>query len=628
MCCSRQRWLPPTGVAGGLWGRTASGGRAKARAKGRLEGKQPKLPLAARKTVHRRYHNPHDAASLADLAEEYSVRRSTIHRIISGPTPRAEKDLLEVPNSPPGHDVAWEGQGLRGYRWWARHDVSMPIPFRIDRIIGDRPFAEVGDPALTVDDERQHLLAVAGTYDEFGGVAPVGVYGTDDLVCRALARARYPVHAMAFHPRLPLLAIGTGSYDGGYFFEGELLLVDLETGTARSLIEHELGRQVLGLEWLNEQELRVLMAPPDDWQDKDAWVEGHTAVVHRPDWRSVPPGSITGYDLAGPRVAVPRPDGRAGARRRISGLNTSWDPRRNIRAVEELTDGRVVATLGGFQLESWLPSGQRQWTVPDDVGGRDIVVATDERSAWIALVRPEWGKQPQSVVRLSLEDGAQLDRLTPSVPVSLVRCADGLPALAPAGSNGERSRLHIRRGSRIYFYETEPKEGEWKPGQGEKWLAATNLEAMSVAERPRELTKTELVWLFPYSWTLGETHFAGPGVETADGDLVHAGTVYHGQGLQPGGSFVVRRETTTGEPTWIFRTDRKATALDSDAEIVYVTYDDGELVALDLRAGTVLSRRHLTVAAVPVVPTALTVAGPGRLLIGTSDGRILGCSVV
>ncbi|WP_324189701.1 recombinase family protein [Nocardia otitidiscaviarum] len=64
-------------------------GMAKARAKGRLKGKPPKLPLTARKTIHRPYHDPDDDASLADLAEEYSVGRSTIHRIISGPAPRA-----------------------------------------------------------------------------------------------------------------------------------------------------------------------------------------------------------------------------------------------------------------------------------------------------------------------------------------------------------------------------------------------------------------------------------------------------------------------------------------------------------------------------------------------------------
>ncbi|WP_329537727.1 hypothetical protein OG568_56370 (plasmid) [Streptomyces sp. NBC_01450] len=432
---------------------------------------------------------------------------------------------------------------------------------------------------------------------------------------------------MAFHPRLPLLAVGTGGYDGGYFFEGELLLLDLETGTATSLIEHELGRQVLGLEWLNEQELRVLMAPPDDWQDKDAWVEGHVAVVHQPDWRSVAPRSITGYDLAGPRVAAARPDGREDARRSVSGLSTDWDPRRNVRAIEELSDGRVVATLEGVQLESWLPSAQRQWAVPDDDGGRDIVIAADERSAWVGLLRSEWEKRPQSVVRLSLEDGAQLDHLTPAAPMSVLRCADGLPALAPAGSAGERSRLRIRRGSRIYFRETLRKEGERSPRRGETWLAAAGLEVVPVAERPREPAEAEVRRLFPYSWTPGETHFAGPGVETADGHLVHAGTVYHGHGLLPGGSFVVRREVTNGEPTWVFRTNRKATGLDSDTETVYVTYDDGEIVALDLHDGAVRWRQHLTVAAVPVVLTALTVAGPGRLLIGTSDGRLLDCSV-
>ncbi|MFQ6331254.1 hypothetical protein ACLMAL_34675 [Nocardia sp. CWNU-33] len=298
--------------------------------------------------------------------------------------------------------------------------------FKVDRILGDRPFAEVGDPALTVDDERQHLLAVAGTHEPGG--APVGVYGSNSLTCRALLRARYPVHAMAFHPSLPLLAVGSGRYDGGYFFEGELLLLDLETGVAKPLIEHDLGRQVLGLEWIDEHELRVLMAPPDDWQDKNAWVEGHVAVVHRPDWRSVPPSSITGYDLAGPRVPLPRPDGQEEARRRISDLSTSWDPRRNIRAIEELSDGRIITALDGVGLESWLPSGQKQWTVQDDKGGRDIVVATDERSAWIALARPGWEKQPQSVVRLSLEDGAQLDHLSP--PLRCLWC-DALTACRP-----------------------------------------------------------------------------------------------------------------------------------------------------------------------------------------------------
>jgi hypothetical protein len=358
---------------------------------------------------------------------------------------------------------------------------------------------------------------------------------------------------MAFHPVLPLLTVGTGRYDGGYFFEGELLLMDLETGTAVSLIEHPLGRQVLALEWLTGQELRVLMAPPDDWQDKDAWAEGHVAVVRRRDWRVVRPKSIGGDELAGPRVAAPRREGREDAHRAVSDLSTDWDPRRDVRAIEELSDGRILAALDGVQAESWLLSGDRQWSVPDDKGGCEIVVAPDERSVWVNLLRPEWEERPQSLVRLSLEDGAQLENLTPSAPASLVRCANGVPALAPAGFVGKRGRLRIRRGSRIYYRETD-RERKWKPQPREAWLAAADLQDSQDAGRPREPTKREFHRLHPYAWTPGETHFAGSGVETTDGSLVYAGIVHHGHGLQPGGSFVVRRELTSREPRWVFRT--------------------------------------------------------------------------
>ncbi|MET8980354.1 hypothetical protein ABZX85_32590 [Streptomyces sp. NPDC004539] len=179
------------------------------------------------------------------------------------------------------------------------------------------PFSPVGDPAVATLDERRGLLAVAGLR-EYGIPAPVAVFDTSDLSSLALTHSRFPVWTLAFHPRLPLLAVGTGRYDGGYFFDGQLLLLHLGTGETRSLIEHELGRQVLELEWVDEHALRILMAPPDDWQDEQAHVEGNVAMVRRNDWSTVPPRSLTGYDLAGPTVPAPRPDNRETARRTLA----------------------------------------------------------------------------------------------------------------------------------------------------------------------------------------------------------------------------------------------------------------------------------------------------------------------
>ncbi|MGP3930119.1 hypothetical protein [Nonomuraea sp. KM88] len=47
-----------------------------------MTGKQPKLSEPARRSIRRRYAE--GEVSLADLVAEYSVGRSTIHRIIHG----------------------------------------------------------------------------------------------------------------------------------------------------------------------------------------------------------------------------------------------------------------------------------------------------------------------------------------------------------------------------------------------------------------------------------------------------------------------------------------------------------------------------------------------------------------
>jgi hypothetical protein len=488
---------------------------------------------------------------------------------------------------------------------------------RIERILGDRPFAEIGEPVLAVVAEDR--LAVAGEFVHEFRWAPVAVYDTSDLSCRAVLRAGFPVHALAFHPTLPLVAVGAGSYDGGYFFKGELLLLDLDTGTAKSLFEHEFGRQVLGLEWLDDQELRVHLAPYDDWQDRDARVEGHVAVVRRQDWSRVAPASIESDELAGPRIPMPRPDNRAHAYAVVNRLSPGIEPQRNnVRAIEVLSDGRTVAALAGVAGECWLPSGELQWRVPDDngpySGGQDLVVTPDERSVWSGLVRPAWQDSPQSLIRLSLTDGARLAEISPRHPYALVRC-DGRPAAASAGPAPLRSWLRIRRGRRIYVQEIERTSAP-----SFEWLSAAD-PLPATADDGLLVEPGELRRLFPYSWVPGETHFAGPGVEIADGSLVLAGTVHHGHGLQPGGAFVIRRDMTTGKTLWTFRTDCPAVDLDADYDAAYIAYRDGEIVALDLRDGSVRRRWRPR----GVFATALTVAGADRLLVGTSDGRILDC---
>lgn len=90
---------------------------------------------------------------------------------------------------------------------------------------------------------------------------------------------------------------------------------------------------------------------------------------------------------------------------------------------------------------------------------------------------------------------------------------------------------------------------------------------------------------------------------------------------------MARRAYPTGEPQWVFTADHQATALDVDADFVYVAFNSGELVILRAADGVVQVRQQLRVNGHQVVPLSLAYGGANRLAIGTLDGRVLDCSV-
>jgi hypothetical protein len=138
--------------------------------------------------------------------------------------------------------------------------------------------------------------------------------------------------------------------------------------------------------------------------------------------------------------------------------------------------------------------------------------------------------------------------------------------------------------------------------------------------------------LFPLEWDESRSGhlFGGCGAylhDRAGPALVHTGEVHDGAGLLPGNAFVVRRAYPTGELQWVFTADHQATALDADGDFVYVAFKSGELVILHSENGVVHTRQELGVNGHLVIPLSLVRLGPGRLAIGTLDGRILDCSL-
>src|SRR5450432_2280982 len=112
-------------------------------------------------------------------------------------------------------------------------------------------FAEVGRLAGAYRSDHGSVVALASDFELLYWPARAIYQGhrlrhrvslySSDLAVRlgVFDGARFPINDLAFHPNLPLVAIATGSYDGGWFFEGELLLWNWETGASVKVLSEK-----------------------------------------------------------------------------------------------------------------------------------------------------------------------------------------------------------------------------------------------------------------------------------------------------------------------------------------------------------------------------------------------------
>lgn len=520
-------------------------------------------------------------------------------------------------------------------------------------MLGGGPFTETGDARVVAVGERLGITIVGGfagrlqwagdiTADKLSD-ALLGVYNLDGSACRLLHRSRWPVNAIAIHPSLPLAAVGTGRYDGGYSFAGELLLIDLEAGSVSSLLPHP--RQVRSLEWRNSRTLDFVLAPPDDWENPEAHAQGHPCTAVRDDWTVL--GALRPEEILAPAVPFsPAPD-HFPPEAILDDLSGGHrEPRRQIWAVEPLPDGRILAASERIALECWEPSGRCQFRVPDAVGGRQIRVTTDGGSAWVVLDRQTrwsedgWEPSPGPAIRFSLADGARKAVLAPGFPVALAAREDGwlalrnvdygskVPETMLVSPNGEETgcvRLGrfdplnhpftVRHSPELFFLHGE---GRW--GVESKRVARIDPVTHAITD------------LFPLEWDTARDSrlFGGPAAyvrDTRGEAIVHGGAVHDGRGLLPGNAFIVRRALPDGTAAWVFPADHNVTALDVADDTVYAAFTSGTVLALDAVTGVMRWSQSLHVGAVPAVALSLAAPAPGRLVLGTADGRILDCAV-
>ncbi|KUL70654.1 MULTISPECIES: hypothetical protein [unclassified Streptomyces] len=527
----------------------------------------------------------------------------------------------------------------------------MPDELNVHRVLGDQPFAEIGRPVWAVTDSPHRCVVVAGdlghvmwrgTGQWFGH--RIGVYEAGTLRPRHVVASRHPVCAVEPHPELPLVAVGTGRYDGSWDFEGELLLLHLETGRVTNLLSK--SRQVRHLRWLEDGRLAMLLSP----EDKDGgFRKGFELAVAADDWLSAPSGLIDPDRARHPMVESgllhdPRVEDTLA--RLTQGR---WRRRAEVRDLAVLADGRVLATGRHTDLECWDPSGGLTWALPAaGEGSVRVEAAPDGGSAWVTYrgyqrdeVTGRQADRGTTVRRIATADGRVVDLVDmPSAPApSATR--EGWLALCPRGRTAHAARLlapahqevarlalapnhsnspalRVRHSTRLLYVDGPGPDGD------APWI--------NVIEPPGEQGQAVLRALFPLHWDPASTlqPWCGPAVELTDA-LVHAGRSYRRGATYAEareGTYVVSRGLPDGAARWVYETDKPLADLDGDEQRVYVAFLTGEVEILDSATGEVRARHTLSVHGHPVTPMSVAYrSDQRRLVVGTVDGRILDCSV-
>ncbi|MGI5238716.1 hypothetical protein [Dactylosporangium sp. CA-139066] len=534
------------------------------------------------------------------------------------------------------------------------------------RVLADGCFREIGLPRIVVESPAGDLIAVGGILGRplwqgasvesrstrGVGWEPVGVYRADDMRCVHLFTSRWPVNAFAFHPSLPILAVGTGSYDGGYCYEGQLLILDLRTGSRVSVLEWTL--MVEALTWSDASTLDVVFAPLTD--EADAGKDGapprsiHATLV-RDDWGTARPKMISWSrrSLDGatrvPRCAPPDPVLATAALQAICARRSArWTPRRSVWAIEVLPDGRILAGLEGTTLECWPPDAAAPaWSVPAAEGrGCQIALSTTGQQALTNTLPMRYDPTAASLVHcVSVVDGTARTAATVDHPAVLITRTDGTMALRDAGhdpraahpitvldpTGAARGRL-TTSGYDLFNHHFPIRDapdllillGETSRPSRNKWVATIE----PAGEEPGFTIRR----LFPLEWDPDRNRhlFGGPGVFLRDAQgaaIIHATAIHDGAGLLPGNALIVRRDYPTGRLRWEYHLDNQITALDADGARIVATTNLGELLILHADDGALLHRQHLRLNGHAIVPLSLRVADPNRAWVGTHDGRIL-----
>ena len=447
--------------------------------------------------------------------------------------------------------------------------------------------------------------------------------------------ATFPINDIDFHPNQPILAIATGSYDGGYFFEGDIWLWNWETGEQTNLLNE--SREVTHCRFLDENQLEIIIRPPDEGDfDEDVFNQFFRVILNLSD--SQPNPASDNWDerlqelepvkeealtfildkenyMSAPKIAQLQVDPKNG----LSSRGLIWD-------ICWISDEEVGVVHDNCHFEVWHTGGERQFTQGGSGFGTQIL--KHPQGLIINVVERKSDPQWHSTLYLYQKEALTiLHQFEYPVSISQNKSGDILCRDCRLRLQGKkRNDLILSSDFSTLFlgnlghYDSFNHYLQLNNGPTLAFLQGTP---------PSSHQQKQLCQLTPSGvisqktvWDNQPVHLMGNnGIWVSNDEIIRSFKLYNPK-IKQDPFFIERLELSTGISVWKQSISALVTAMKriGDTYLLYAL-TNGRFGIIDINSGKHLFEESLIIDKVPTVGLSLDVRNH-QVAIGTIDGRI------
>lgn len=537
------------------------------------------------------------------------------------------------------------------------------VALKIKNIIADTCFGEIGRPTGIYWSKDRRILAIASSLDwlQWSGRDlntklkfhhRVGLY--DAATCQLIGvfdKLKYPVNHIDFHPEESLIAIATGAYDGGYCFEGELLLWDFKNDRSYKPLRE--NREVTTCQFSRDgRQLYFVLRPPcEEDEEGNSLEETFYTYASQQYFESLFLESIKEITMREAGISEAYTiQNEAHITEILSQLALenalAYEKRWHVWDVCMLKDNAILATSAINYLEHWSVDGRLQSAIPAQEKARAVeILELPETDAYLINVEQrsinpiqsntvgyqwhmkthelkEWIKRDYPI---SVSANKDLDLLAREVfrfpkdknkTLDFIIHADG--SLSSDLNLGHydliNHYLRIKDAPHLYFIQGTPASSH-----EQKWICQ-----LTAANQQYER-------LFPLEWdTKRKAHMFSDGgcyCEDSQGQALILAVRFYApnpSALPKDHALVMRRKLPHGEVLWKQGFDSQITSIlwIEEHNLILLALTQGKLCILSADEGQLLSVEEVKIHGVQSVIMSMSYHH-NNLVAGTIDGRII-----